>query len=822
MPVHLPIDDVIPELLQVLKRHGSAVVVAPPGAGKTTRIPPALDEAGLLVEENRGIAVLQPRRVAARATANRIASERGWRIGNDIGWQIRHEDRTGPQTRIRVMTEGVLTRWLLRDPSLDGIGCVVLDEFHERSIHSDLALAFLKEVRSAVRPDLKLIVMSATLDPSPVSSFLDHAPVIKSHGRTHDVSIQYLERRNRQRYLEDDVLAAIQRTLLRDFEETGHLLVFLPGMREIRRVRDRLDTKETVCVLHGSVSPAEQDAAVTASATRRVILATNIAETSLTIDGVRTVIDSGLARVANFDPVSGIDRLELKRISLASANQRAGRAGRTAPGVCIRLWPKAEDALLAENQLPEVQRIDIAPAVMAVKSWGSLDVEAFTWYERPAQATLHAAERLLAMVGAVESGGRLTARGRRIAHMPVHPRLGALLLEGESRGLPQAAAVIAALASEDELAPPRRDTQHTGLSDIVARVESFERGDFPHLQRVRDELLRLLQSRSDIPENDEDMLRLILRGWPDRVTKRREPGSNRAVMAGGRGAVLAESSCVRHSDLFVSVCVQGGGGNEAVVTAASGIELSWLREEFPNRFTTGFVHEYDEEKERVISLKRTLFQDLVLEEHATGPQSDPQGASQTLADALGGRAKQLFSRDEVSNRFLQRFDFLRNALPEENLEAFDLSAVLVRACAEKHSLAQISSGGLVNLLRNETGWNQQRLLDAEAPERIKLPSGRAAVVEYPEDPKQPPVLAARVQELFGMMEAPKVAKGRIQLLVHLLGPNYRPVQITRDLSGFWQRTYHDVRKELRARYPKHSWPDDPTTAKPIAGTRRKP
>ncbi len=818
MPAPLPVDDAIPDLLQALGNRGSAVLVAPPGAGKTTRVPPAIDGAGL----GRGIAVLQPRRVAARATAGRIASEQGWRIGEEIGWQIRHENRTGPNTRIRVMTEGILTRRLLSDPFLEGIGCVVLDEFHERSIHCDLALAFLREIQTTVRPELKIVVMSATMDPKPVAAFLGGAPIIESRGRMHEVDVRFASREDRSGRIEDDVAVAVRRTLMRDFGETGHVLVFLPGMREILRVRERLDTGDAVCVLHGGISPAEQDAAIAPSDRRKIILSTNIAETSLTIDGVRTVIDSGFARIAGFDAGTGIDRLETKRISRASADQRAGRAGRTAPGVCLRLWTKAEDTMLAEETPPEVRRTDIASAVLSVKSWGTRDAKAFRWYEKPSDAAIDSAERLLRMLGVSGGDGGLTERGRQVAALPLHPRLGALLVEGERRKLGRQAAGIAALASEDELSPRHGAPQSSGDSDVLARLESLDRGSLPGVTRVRDELAKYVRSAASAsPASDEKLLRLLLHGWPDRVTRRREPGSDRGVMVGGRGVRLDKTSCVRRSELFLSVCIRDTHDSESVVTAASRVESAWIREEYPDQYETEFAHRYDTARECVVTSKRTTYQGLVLDEREAGPQSDPEGASAMLAAALSARAEELFVGDEASTAFLARLAFLRRVMPECGLPTPDLAHVVGQACSGRFSLQAVREGGLANLLRGELTWKQRQLLDAEAPERVPLPSGRSAAVEYPNSGDGAPVMAARLQEMFGMMDAPTLAGGRAKVVVHLLGPNYRPVQITQDLRGFWERTYQEVRRELRARYPKHSWPEDPMTAKAVAGVPRK-
>lgn len=474
--VPLPADEAIPALLSALDAGRNAVVVAPPGAGKTTRLPPAISESGLLKDPNRAVAVLQPRRVAARSVAARIASERGWRLGEEVGYQVRFDNRTTARTRIRVMTEGILARRLQSDPFLEGIGCVVLDEFHERSIHTDLALAMLREVQTAVRSDLRIVVMSATMDAQPVAAFLGEAPVVACGGEPHPVELFHADRPASDVPCWERAAHAARLALARPQPETGHVLVFLPGMGEIRRTAELLhDVDAETHVLHGSVPAAEQDRALAPSARRKLILATNIAETSITINGVCTVIDSGLARVPVNDPRLGIDRLELQRISLASARQRTGRAGRTAPGKCYRLWTREEEASLRPHDMPEVHRIDLAATVLALKAYGAGDVASFGWFDPPRADALERALALLRLLSALDGDGRLTEKGEALSRLPLHPRLGALLLAGKREGVLREAALMAALLSERDPFPPGRrrgaGAAWSGTSDVLDRLD---------------------------------------------------------------------------------------------------------------------------------------------------------------------------------------------------------------------------------------------------------------------------------------------------------------------------------------------------------------
>jgi len=843
----LPIDPWLPEIVARLREHRALVLVAPPGAGKTTRVPVAITRSELLTSEHPSLVMLQPRRVAARASAARIADENGWRLGEEVGYQVRFERKVGRETRIRVMTEGILNRQLVADPFLEGVGAVVLDEFHERSLHTDLALALLREVRETVRADLLLVVMSATMDAEPVSRFLGGCPIVTAEGKSYPVEVVY--RPATRPSSAEAVEAAIAEALSPSTADPGDVLVFLPGAEEIRRAAARvapLAEREDLLVLplHGRLSAEEQERPLRPSERRKVILATNIAETSLTIDGVRTVIDTGLARFASVDPQRGLDRLELGRISRASATQRAGRAGRTAPGRCVRLWSEREHRGLRESDLPEIACVDLCATVLALHAWGYTDLSRFPWYEPPAPARLEAAARLLIMLGALdESGARITSLGQSLLDLPVHPRLGRLILAAAESGSPVEGAALAALLSEKDLIlsgpdSPRPSSRRRGNSDLLIRLDLLAeaehdrfrpqlraRGIDPFAARrvaqVRDDLLRNLRRAIDtthsqtVEPDEEVMLRWVLLAYPDRVVRRRGRETT-GVMVGGRGVRLEPDSVVRESEYFLALDPREdrrGGTLEARVRLASALRVEWLEELFPDALKRERRPVFDEERQRVVGLTTVSYRDLTLREDRNA-SVDPQEASRVLAEALLPRASTLLERDEAATTWLARLDLLRRAQPEADWPEFDtafLAEILADACVGKRSLEELEHASFVPLFKGRLTHRQSQLMDEQAPEGLVVPSGNRIRLTY--EPGKPPTLAVRLQELFGWTETPRLAGGRVPVLLHLLGPNYRPVQITEDLRSFWATTYFQVRKDLRARYPKHSWPEDPLTAK---------
>ena len=853
----LPIDASLPRIIQALSGR-SAVVVAPPGSGKTTRVPPAILRGGVLSADHPGVIVLQPRRVAARAAAARIADLEGWTLGEEVGYQVRFDKRVSSRTRIRFLTEGILTRQLLDDPFLDSVGAVVLDEFHERNLNSDLALALLREVRREVRPDLILVVMSATLDAEPVARFLDDCPIVRSEGQSYEVGIEY---RPLDRPASAQTLVPLLEELVMDPKSSGHILVFLPGMAEIERVRKRLEPTANragalVLPLHGSLPAADQDRALSPGDRRKVILSTNVAETSLTIDGVTLVIDSGLARTVRYDAERGIDRWELSRISCAAANQRAGRAGRTGPGRCIRLWSEREHRGLADFEQPEIDRVDLSATVLTLHAWGTADPAQFAWYDPPAPERLAAAERLLGMLGGFAgTPPRITPLGHEMLALPVHPRLARLLVAARHDGRIRDGATVAALLSErdirarDDAGGPNANTARkpaaTGLSDILDRLDLLaeaetmrfapslrSRGVDPAAARqaavLRDDLLRRDRHRQtrhvhgDHEQDDETVLRWLLVAYPDRVVKRR--GAERTgVMVGGRGVRLGPESVVGDAELYLALDAREdrrAGPREAQVRLASTIKLEWLEELFPASVRRQRLVRYDESRRRVISVNQLWYLDLLLREDPSA-SVDANEAGTVLADALWPRAASLVRAQPRAAHWLARLDFVTQALPERGWTQFDdetLAQVVAAVCQGKTSLDEVEQADFVPFLQSRFDPGLIRELDLSALESITVPSGRQVRLSY--EIGRPPILAVRLQELFGWTETPRLARGRVPVLLHLLGPNNRPVQITNDLRRFWTTTYHQVRKDLRRRYPKHPWPEDPFVAQP--SVRGKP
>ena len=833
----LPIDAVLGDVVAALLASPALVLVAPPGAGKTTRVPPALADSGLA--ESGRILVLQPRRVAARATAARIASERGWRLGDEVGYQVRFESRVGVRTKIAIITEGILLRRLLDDPFLQGISAVVFDEFHERSLASDLALAMVRQIQQTVRPELRIVVMSATLAAGPVAAYLGGCPIVESQGRVFPVEVRYLPHLSKQPMVDlavEGVSCVVDQT-------AGDLLVFLPGVGEIRRCADRLagiaDRHNLrLMQLYGDLPAEQQDAVLQPAERRKLILATNVAETSLTIDGVTGVVDSGMARQLRYDERTGLNHLELTPISQAAAAQRTGRAGRTAPGVCLRLWPEATHRSRPEFELPEIARVDLAGAVLQVLCWIEPDVASFGWFEPPPPGALDRARRLLELIGAATDAS-ITDLGRRIAALPVHPRVGRLLLEGERRGVPGEAALAAALLSERDpfLRQPgqRRSASTKSRSDVLDRVHALQqfdehgaanselgelnRGAAKNILRTRDQLLRMLDRGDRADSGDEEaFLRSLLAAYPDRLARRREMGSRRGLMVGGRGVRLADEVAIADEELFLCIDADSSG-SEALVRQASAVEREWLP---ADRVKTETIVEFDEASERVTARKRTSFEGLLLEESQAALPKDEETAH-ALADAAAARLERALPPiDDDALRLHVRVQCLAEWMPDLELPPLDdeaLRSLLPQLASGRRSLAELRSAPWLHALKSLFNWQQLQAIEREAPERIEVPSGSHIAVQY--EVGKPPILAVRIQEVFGLHETPRVAGGRVPVLMHLLAPNMRVTQVTGDLASFWANTYAMVRKDLRARYPKHAWPEDPYTAVAEKRPRRK-
>lgn len=766
----LPVDAALGDVSALVRRHRRLVLVAPPGAGKTTRVPPALAEDGPVL-------VLQPRRVAARSLARRIAAERGWTLGEEVGWHVRFERRAGPSTRVLVATEGILTARLLADPLLSGVQTVVLDEFHERTIHADLALALAREAARA-RGDLRIVVMSATLDAGPVAAYLDDAPVLEVPGRAHPVDVRYRPGLSPAAGVREALAAG-----------EGHVLAFLPGAAEIARVAAELSGVPGVRVLplHGALPAAEQDAALEPSPLRKVVLATNVAETSLTVEGVTDVVDGGLHKVLRHDPAIALDRLETERISADSAEQRAGRAGRTGPGRAWRLWDPRER--LRPQREPDVQRIDLGGPLLDVTAWGG-DPLAFAWFERPPAEALERALEGLRALGLVDGARRLTDVGRAVQRLPVAPRLGRALVE--SGGALRVARACALLA-EGRLPRPSGEA---AASDLLPLVDRF-RDAPPTVARAAEHLHRAVREAGVGPpdEGDAAFCRALLAGFADRVARRREPRSRRVRLAGGHGAVLAAESGVHEAEWLVALEVTAalrGEGAEALVRLASAVDPAWLT---ADRRT--LEHRYDGEAGVVRAVETTWYRALPLSERAVAPDADT--AAGILADVLLSR--ELGPADAL---LLRRAAFAGVVL--------DRPALLRAACAGALRLPEVSLAGLLPPA-------DRRRIDRDAPADLEVPSGRRVPLDYREDGTVH--AAVKLQELFGLAETPRVGPERVPVTFALLAPSGRPVQVTRDLASFWRTGYLQVRKELRGRYPKHPWPEDPWTAEPTARAKRR-
>jgi ATP-dependent helicase HrpB len=823
----LPIDDVLPELIAALSRHAGVVLCAPTGAGKTTCVPPALLDAGLAGSGR--IVMLEPRRVAARAAARRMASERGGRLGEEIGYHVRFERCCGRHTRVLVVTAGILLRMLHDDPFLESTSVVIFDEFHERSLDNDFALGMVRLIQQTVRPELRLVVMSATLAAETVAGYLGHCPVLVSEGRLHPVDIVYDPKPSQQPW--PIAVAAAVKCLLE--RTSGDLLVFLPGLQEIRQCMRQLQPlAEThdllVLPLYGDLPARQQDAALLSQQRRKVVLATNVAETSVTVEGIGGVVDTGLARLQRFDPRFGLDRLQLAPISRASADQRAGRAGRTQPGVCVRLWSEASHRLRQADTEPEIFRVDLAGAVLHLLCLGEKDIARFPWLEPPPATAVERALTLLRRLGAVTDKG-VTQLGRDLARLPVHPRLGRLLLEGQRHGQAPKAALAAALLSERD--PFTRSAETPAAvrppdpspSDVLDRVDALEAFQRHHatpaalnpmaarwVLRARDQMLREVRSAAATGQHgDEVLLRALLDAFPDRVCRRREPRSRRGLMVGGRGVRLAATSAVSEPELFLAIDVDAGG-SEALVRLASGIRREWLATELVR---TATEVTFDWATKCVVAKKRVRYEDLLLEE-SSAALPDPEEVGRVLTAAAAEHlAKVLPSPDSGGANYLVRLRCLREWLPELSWPALDdaaLADLLPWLCAGCRSFEDLRRADWLGALQGRLTPALRQTVEREAPERLEVPSGGRLALRY--EAGRPPVLAARIQELFGLHETPRVAAGRVRVLLHLLAPNYRPQQVTDDLASFWKNTYQQVRKELRARYPRHAWPEDPWTA----------
>jgi ATP-dependent helicase HrpB len=779
----LPVDTILPEMLASLQRTPNLVIEAPPGAGKTTRVPPAL--LGLLSGE---VIVLEPRRIAARMAARRVASELGEEVGGTVGYQVRFEEKIGPRTRLRFVTEGILTRRLLTDPTLKGVDAVVLDEFHERHLDSDLALALLKRLQST-RPELRIVVMSATLDAAPIAHYLRDCPVLRSEGRLFPLSIQHLPYSPEPLHLQ--IRNAVER--LSAEQHTGNILAFLPGIAEIRRTLRECEplarrTGLLVLPLHGDLSPAEQDRAVLPSAERRLILATNVAESSVTVEGVTAVIDSGLARFATYSPWTGLPTLQVSRVSKASATQRAGRAARTQPGQVLRLYSAEDYTLRPEHDTPEIARADLSQLLLTLRAMKIAHIDSLDWLLPPPAEAVEAAELLLDRMGASggTSGGISDGMAQRLARFPLPPRLSRIVVEALDRGVGEDGCRVAAMLSLGA---------RSDHSDLLAAL------DLPPDHRARqhtEQLLRMARPPKQTHHDDDALLLSLLAGFPDRVARRRT--GNQVLLSTGFSAELAGEP--PPYEFMLALDAEDRIENPLpLIRMTARIEPEWLLDLFPDSLAERSSVTWNRTTERVEKVSALFYDKLVVEESrgpATGPAWEAEAADLLARKALEAGIDRFIGK-ETLDPFLARLAFAGLTPP-------DLPEALRNLCLGLQSFTELRDAAR-NLMPLLEAQLDTRRLNEIAPLSIRLSGGRHTKVNYEQG--RPPWISSRLQDFFGMHDTPRIGPDRTPLVLHLLAPNHRAVQTTTDLAGFWERLYPQVRRELMRRYPRHAWPEQP-------------
>ena len=836
--ISLPIDEVLPALRQALRERHEAVLEAPPGAGKTTRVPLALLNEPWLAGQK--ILMLEPRRLAARAAAERLASELGEKVGETVGYRIRLDSKVGPDTRIEVVTEGILTRRLQHDPALEGVGLLIFDEFHERSLDADLALALSLNGRELFRDEqpLKILLMSATLEGERLASVLDDAPILRSEGRMYPVAMRWGRPFVPGEFIEPRVVQTVLDALN---DETGSLLVFLPGQAEIRRVHQQLaqalesQSDILLCPLHGELELAAQRAAIepAPSGLRKVVLATNIAETSLTIDGVRVVIDAGLARVPRFDPGSGMTRLDTQRISRASATQRAGRAGRLEPGVCYRLWSEDQHAQLAAYGTAEMMQADLAGLALQVARWG-VSAQELVWLDAPPAASyaqaLQLLERLGAMNPASPQGGTLTAHGEAMAELPAHPRIAHLLLRGQEWGLADMACHVAALLGERDILRGAGADVHSRLAllDGEARAARGGQGGVQRARQLARQYRAQLRGKPARPVADPEHPRwlgaLLALAYPDRIAQQRKPGGAEYRLANGRAALFSEvDALMKQPWLVIADLGSRQGQREERIYLAAEFDPALLDDVLSEQVSVIDQLDWDEREGVLRAERQRKVGELVLSrEPLTG--LDETARTQALVNLVRRKGLELLPWTPELRQWQARVSLLRQLDLEAQGQSDwpDVSDAALLASLEDwlapyltrvSRLSHFASLDVSSIVHNRLPWPLPQRLEEQAPHHIKVPSGSSVRLDYSE---HPPILAVRLQELFGLADTPRIAGGRQVVKLHLLSPARRPVQVTQDLANFWRSTYAEVKKDLKGRYPKHYWPDDPLVAEATA------
>jgi ATP-dependent helicase HrpB len=807
----LPIDDALPRLTAALAANNAAVLVAPPGAGKTTRVPLVLlDEAWA---KDKKILVLEPRRLAARAAASRMASTLGEQVGDTVGLRVRFGSKISKRTRIEVITEGVFTRLILDDPSLDGVAVVLFDEFHERSLDADLGLALARDVQLGLREELKILVMSATLDGARVAALLGKAPVVESEGRAFAVETRYVGRDQRAP-IERQIVEAVQRALRAD---QGSLLVFLPGAAEIRRTETQLKERiadETIDIvaLYGALDAREQDRAIspTPAGRRKVVLATSIAETSLTIEGVRVVIDSGLSRVPRYEPDVGLTRLETVRVSRAAADQRRGRAGRTEPGVCYRLWDEPQTGSLEPYTRPEILSADLSSFVLDLAQWGASDPGKLAFLDPP-PAALSEAKALLAELGAIDAQGRITEEGKKLRALPLPPRLARMVVDATAEGAGAQAAAIAAVLTERGLGGDDPDLRH--------RLDQFRRDRSRRAEDARAMVKRWADNVGSKSGGEQSAGALLALAYPDRIAKSRGGGSGGFLLANGRGGMVDPASALAREP-FLAVAELTGAAAASRIILAAPIALAEIEARFAGKIEEREAVTFDAASASLRARHSRRLAALVLAEQTKSVAPDAD-TTRTLAQGIVGLGLDKLAWSKAALQWRNRVLFLRRAEGEEwpdlSNEGLARNAAdwLEPLLLDKTSRSDISAENLSDAIAALLPLVLRKRLDAEAPTHFTAPSGSHVPIDY--EAEEGPKLSIRVQELFGLAKHPSIAGGRVALVIELLSPAHRPVQVTRDLPGFWRGSYADVKAEMRGRYPRHPWPDDPLH---VPATRR--
>lgn len=841
----LPVYEIEQRLLETLTKQKRLILTAPTGSGKSTQVPQMLLDGGLLGDGQ--VTVLQPRRLPTRMLAAWVARERRAKLGDEVGYQMRLDNASSPATRICYLTEGVLLRRMLADTHLKGIRAILFDEFHERHLYGDITLARALEIQETTRPDLIIVVMSATLDGAAIEKYLHPCAVVSSQGRNYPVTVEYLSKPAGDRPVWDLAVKELRR-LVREHPE-GDALIFMPGAYEITRTvqaaRDALGQEFVVFPLHGELPPPDQDAAVARYERRKIVVATNVAETSLTIDGVRLVVDSGLARIPRYDPYRGINTLLVEKISRAAADQRAGRAGRTAPGHCLRLWTAHEHGARATRDLSEVKRLDLSEVVLMLKASGVNDVRTFRWLEAPDPRALERAEMLLADLGAIdETTGGITALGRRMLAFPVHPRYARMLLAAHDHGCVRPVALIAALTQGRDLLMRRQGKQVEDSRDdlfdketdsdffVLMRAWRYAERNGYHIERCRrmgiyaqaarqvvplfERFLQIAAAEgldlSEQPGGRDAVQRCVLVGFSDHVAKRVDTSSLRCELVHGRRGVLARESVVKAPLFVVSEAREvesGGGGRDrglnVVLHLATAIEEEWLRELFPQDFKAVRAVFYDPTLRRVVARDEKRFRDLVLAEKLAEDPPAEEAAKILAREVAAGRCA-LENWNESVEQWILRVNRLREWMPELALPAIgetERASMLEDICHGAFSYNQIKDLPVLPVVKSWLSRQQQAWIENRAPERIKLPNGRIVKVMYSAD--APPTIAARIQDLYGIKEAVLIANRRVAVRIQVLAPSNRPVQVTENLSVFWRETYPKLKQQLQRKYPKHEW-----------------